>query len=625
MSTRGLIGFRIGGIDKVTYNHSDSYPSWLGRQTLQFFRTAQADQLAKVAAGIKLVDEEKRLTKAQRQSVAKYLENEPSSRDDWYNLLREAQGEWDYWYQGLPYMIDYQGFFYGFNCEWCYVYDVDAQQLEIYSNAYEERGLGRYNHKDGEGDDETIGVRLLMTVPLATMQGLTDDQIDFLCQVLKDQDEGQWHERSDKSLKQCAPLKGSRGTTDWHPFDGDWQVQIVVAGNDTRFTLRKGDLRVESTVGDGLLLDHPGYGDALASLLDETVRSYAIAIYGPKATVSHYRKVMRFRKALSLYDVDATGLPLLQVVLDNHPALKLKLTASYFEKLKALFLKEGLTNQAWKFMLGQPSGSLGALIGELGFDYEFGKTVKLLNVMATAMQVEPLVPERIAAALRAVERVCGISGYSSASGWTDRSTETMRANAAIFVRTLMRAEITEEEAENLDSLAADISDYVRNVNSVLDGVTWNSLKRRSQEWHLKAEIAKLEKENRVWESRLGVYAAGEYLALELNSAKLLAEEGVEMHHCVKSYADDCEAGTSRIFSLRKQGERAATVELRCDDGETWSVGQVRGRFNAVFPSADPVMTAARSLSNAYTGAARKAATPIVPLPADAASMQLRLF
>ena len=36
MSTRGLYGIRKNGVDKCTYNHSDSYPSWLGRKVLEF-------------------------------------------------------------------------------------------------------------------------------------------------------------------------------------------------------------------------------------------------------------------------------------------------------------------------------------------------------------------------------------------------------------------------------------------------------------------------------------------------------------------------------------------------------------------------------------------------------------
>ena len=38
MGTRGLYGFRKNGVDKVTYNHWDSYPDGLGKQILRFIK-----------------------------------------------------------------------------------------------------------------------------------------------------------------------------------------------------------------------------------------------------------------------------------------------------------------------------------------------------------------------------------------------------------------------------------------------------------------------------------------------------------------------------------------------------------------------------------------------------------
>jgi hypothetical protein len=38
MSTRRILGVRVSGIDKLTYNHSDSYPSYLGNNVVQFSR-----------------------------------------------------------------------------------------------------------------------------------------------------------------------------------------------------------------------------------------------------------------------------------------------------------------------------------------------------------------------------------------------------------------------------------------------------------------------------------------------------------------------------------------------------------------------------------------------------------
>lgn len=36
MSTRGAYGFILNGEEKITYNHCDSYPSYLGINILKF-------------------------------------------------------------------------------------------------------------------------------------------------------------------------------------------------------------------------------------------------------------------------------------------------------------------------------------------------------------------------------------------------------------------------------------------------------------------------------------------------------------------------------------------------------------------------------------------------------------
>ena len=65
MSTRGLYGFRKNGIDKCTYNHSDSYPEWLGREVLEFCATNNIDKLSRLFDNIEMVSEDSTPTKKQ--------------------------------------------------------------------------------------------------------------------------------------------------------------------------------------------------------------------------------------------------------------------------------------------------------------------------------------------------------------------------------------------------------------------------------------------------------------------------------------------------------------------------------------------------------------------------------
>lgn len=48
---------------------------------------------------------------------------------------------------------------------------------------------------------------------------------------------------------------------------------------------------------------------------------------------------------------------------------------------------------------------------------------------------------------------------------------------------------------------------------------------------------------------------------ELCSARELVDEGIEMQHCVALYAERCAVGSIAIFSLSRDGERVATVEI----------------------------------------------------------------
>jgi hypothetical protein len=73
-----------------------------------------------------------------------------------------------------------------------------------------------------------------------------------------------------------------------------------------------------------------------------------------------------------------------------------------------------------------------------------------------------------------------------------------------------------------------------------------------------------------------VDGAHEWTISELTSSRELAAESAAMHHCVGSYAHRCAAGTSAIFSARRDGERMFTIEL---EPATRRVVQARGVAN----------------------------------------------
>lgn len=77
------------------------------------------------------------------------------------------------------------------------------------------------------------------------------------------------------------------------------------------------------------------------------------------------------------------------------------------------------------------------------------------------------------------------------------------------------------------------------------------------------------------------FELGDFEVVPLRSGRELSQEGAAMHHCVGSYSREVRSGMSRIFSLRRDGRRVATVELGGIGHGRPSLYQVRGPCNAM--------------------------------------------
>ena len=82
--------------------------------------------------------------------------------------------------------------------------------------------------------------------------------------------------------------------------------------------------------------------------------------------------------------------------------------------------------------------------------------------------------------------------------------------------------------------------------------------------------------NRGWNWEFESQAGEEWSVVELSSTEQLVEEGQAMRHCVGGYDLYCKEGRSAIFSLKRNGQRQATVEI-CP--VTQAIRQVRGKCN----------------------------------------------
>lgn len=169
MSTRGFVGFVADGIEKIGYNHSDSYPSGLGLTVLAWLRGVDVEAAADAAVRLKVIGENNEPTDADIERLKPYADfgvGGRSERPTWYQLLRETQGQ--------PEMILEAGVIEDASqfpmdsvfAEWGYVVDLDAKTFEVYKGFQKEpHDKGRFAQRPPR-DHNYRPVALVATWPL---------------------------------------------------------------------------------------------------------------------------------------------------------------------------------------------------------------------------------------------------------------------------------------------------------------------------------------------------------------------------------------------------------------------------------------------------------------------------
>lgn len=157
MGTRGLMGVRIDGQDKLAYVHFDAYPGGLGATILEQLKDSTAgalegvdgrDPLAEwrgLARALRLVNENTPPTHLEIDVLRPYADTSLGAKrlDDWYCLTRRLQGDLhETLLAGI--MLDAGDFAAdSLHCEWAYIVNLDADKLEAY------RGFQKEPHERG--------------------------------------------------------------------------------------------------------------------------------------------------------------------------------------------------------------------------------------------------------------------------------------------------------------------------------------------------------------------------------------------------------------------------------------------------------------------------------------------
>lgn len=189
MGTRGAIGVVINGQTKVVYNHFDSYPDAVGADVVDFLHDSftklgpegaltwlreKAIAFEKVKTPEPTPDDIVRLAKYARQR------NGPDSEVEWYDLLRDAQGELGKTLEAGVYECAREFLDDGLFCEHAYIVNLDEETLEYYEGFFQlnprigpdERG--RYWKEESRGGHGYGPVVLLETFKLSE---ITEPQV----------------------------------------------------------------------------------------------------------------------------------------------------------------------------------------------------------------------------------------------------------------------------------------------------------------------------------------------------------------------------------------------------------------------------------------------------------------
>lgn len=576
-----LAGFRIDGQNKLLRLHGDSGCAAVLADITAYLRRSDALRLAAYARSLRAIPSEAGPfpSPALRERLDAFFEGHleesvhPATWADAFGFFPELTG----WHAGFPFMpaarLDACR-----DVAWGFLLDLDAAELQIYDNRN-----ARFHWRD-----MAVSQPAYCTLTLADARQLAEPERAALLALLLQ------HSYSD-GIDPVLPLADFLSPP--FPGPGPWQTRLHLHQGRARLLLERGALRARIRQVGELRLDDEHCSGVLHAAAEPAVLALTLAIHGPGATLGQLAQVAARRPSLD-YAPTERGLPLLDLGLSPGSGLDVRPGPEFFDTVRARFLAAGMSIQGWRFLIKQEQAVLRSVLQFFPPSARIlGEFARFINLLASALQSEPLCLARCRPALRGVERILDRT--------RGRPGPVREENARVFLRAIARARLSPEDEANLDHDAQDVSDFVYAQASVLKGATWRSLCRRSDAWHRALLITVDPAHDVRWPALLPCHATGAFLAVELDCGFLLAEEGLEQRHCIGTYVHACSSGASRVFSLRCSGRRVATLELQRHADGSWRMVQIRGKANSVVQDAE-VLAAGEAVARAYTEAAQQA-------------------
>ena len=140
MATRGLIGFRYDDVDKLIYNHADSYPDALGLKVLKDLHSVEDwDAVRQRINSLHSIPETRKLDENSSFAQTEVRRHYPDLKykgtpENFYDLYQPLQGSMKPYLDGqLSFMPDASDFIWDSrHCAWAYIAHLDTKEFEVW-------------------------------------------------------------------------------------------------------------------------------------------------------------------------------------------------------------------------------------------------------------------------------------------------------------------------------------------------------------------------------------------------------------------------------------------------------------------------------------------------------------
>jgi hypothetical protein len=323
-------------------------------------------------------------------------------------------------------------------------------------------------------------------------------------------------------------------------------------------------------------------------IADRALLRATCLVFGAGASVRDYNDMVRAgAQVLARITGEVPNLaPLLaaqvrRLARKSEPAATLGLMGAARAELLHASSYGRFAKRDWKWLSHQPNSTVRSLLAPAAEDKVASISSLGARLFATAQVTRPpAVMIRLAMPGGALARALEVVRETANDSRLDDLARLVRLATTEWRRRAVQGQSLRFMRDDLAYLIDWWIDLAREgADLIPHNAGWASLVRRQQRWH-QMIILRNPEFLLHWQSAVPAHEAAGYRVVPLTDSLMLAREGMEMRHCVASYARDCAAGHTRIFAFESSacGERA-TVELR-RRATHWFAGQVKGPCNA---------------------------------------------